>query len=194
MYDIFQRRVRVYNHNASPTNGVQVHIHLHHQSVILTSRHKFIHVRPLLHIILMLQQHRQNLKRRVKIQHIRTSPTLNPSDPYARLQQLAMTEINQTVARATYSILTRQIKMPQNLLMKTKLLLMHSRRPPPLLLTLPIPYQIPLRNLQRLLIFVTPWFFLRFNPRLSPNHKLRCMRLRWLRGGNRELLRFCDVV
>lgn len=112
MYNILQRLLREYNHNASPTNNVQVHVHLHCQSVTLASRHKFIHIRPLLHIILMLQQHRQNLKRRVKIQHIRTSPALNPSDPYARLQQLATTEINQTVTISTYPILTRQIKMP----------------------------------------------------------------------------------
>lgn len=110
MYNILQR-LRVYNHNTSPTNSVQVHIHLHRQSVTLTSRHEFIHIRPLLHIILVLQQHRQNLKRRVKVQHIRTSPALNPSNPYARLQQLAATEINQTVTISTYPILTRQIKM-----------------------------------------------------------------------------------
>ena len=56
----------------------------------------------------------------------------------------------------TYAVLTREVKMPQYLLINTQPLLMHPRRYPLILLALPIPLHLRIRHLTPLLLSFIP--------------------------------------
>lgn len=69
MTDHKNTRYRIHRHIAAHTSLSRYNIH--------SSRHQLIHVRPLLHaLILLLEEHRKHLDGRIEVQHFRTPPAL----------------------------------------------------------------------------------------------------------------------
>lgn len=133
--------------------------------------HQLIHMCPLnlrISLILFLQQHSQNLNRRLQSQLLSSNPSLHScnSDCWLNTSQYSLLiNINSNTGneRQTNPKLTTHIPKPEHLLLCTQLFLMNPLTNPLIFSLLPKPLDLCICNLPRFLFLGTSLYVLYFD-------------------------------